>query len=89
MTTALDTRITRETCIRYQNRTVTATLSPATPCDTEKCIPAMPERIEFRLKGTQQVVWLPLSSVFLKARGAFDTTAAEKIPTTQERMKKE
>lgn len=68
MTTKLDKPVTRETCLRFQKRAVSVTLSPATPTDVEKGQPPMPERIIFHLKGTQQRVWIPLEELFLQAR---------------------
>ena len=54
MTTPLDKPLSRLLTFRYQARRVIATLSPATPVNTEKCIPPLPERIDLRLQGTQQ-----------------------------------
>jgi len=71
MTTKLTAPITRETTLRYKGRTVVATLSPATPVDTERMQPARPEHIDFHLKGTQQRVYITLESVFGTARGAW------------------
>lgn len=68
MATKLDKPVTRETTFQFQSRRVIVTLSPATPPDFEKMTQALPERIEFRQKGTRQrAVSLPLKDLFVQA----------------------
>jgi len=60
MTTKLDKPITRETTQRLKGRPVLITIAPATAADYAAGKAAQPEHVSVRLKGTQQVLTVPM-----------------------------
>ena len=69
MTTPLKNgAVSREAALRHKGRAVIVTISPATKVDVATATMPRPEHIEFRLKGTQQTIVVPLADVFAWAQ---------------------